>query len=130
MRDRDRPARRSSGDQEIRSGCWPSSRKALGLDHSIVVQWWDWLKGFVHGDLGTSSRTQDSVSSMIRHALWPTVQLLFWATIVSVIVALLLGVYSSVKQYSTGDYFFTGAVVRRDRDARLLVRAARDRRSS
>jgi peptide/nickel transport system permease protein len=83
-------------------------RKALGLNHSIFIQWWDWLTHFVRGDLGTSSRTQDAVSSMIGHALWPTLQLLFWATIASVIVALALGTYSSVKQYSAGDYFFTG----------------------
>jgi peptide/nickel transport system permease protein len=83
-------------------------RVKLGLDHSIFQQWWDWLTGFVRGDLGTSSRTGDSVSSMIGHALWPTVQLLFWATLVSVLVAIALGMYSAVKQYSVGDYFFTG----------------------
>ena len=83
-------------------------RKALGLNHPIWVQWWNWLKGFVHGDMGTSSRTQDSVSSMIRRDLWPSLQLLFWATIVAVSVALLLSVYSAVKQYSIGDYVFTG----------------------
>jgi peptide/nickel transport system permease protein len=83
-------------------------RKALGLNHHIWVQWWNWLKGFVHGDMGTSSRTQDSVSSMIRRDLWPSLQLLFWATIVAVSVALLLSVYSAVKQYSIGDYVFTG----------------------
>ena len=82
--------------------------KELGLDHPIVVQWWDWLTKFVRGDWGTSSRTGDSVSSMIQHALWPTMQLLFWATIVSVILALALGTYSSVKQYSVGDYLATG----------------------
>ena len=58
--------------------------------------------------MGTSSRTGDPVSSMIGHALWPSVQLLFWATIVSVTVAIMLGVYSAMKQYSIGDYFFTG----------------------
>ena len=83
-------------------------RKALGLNHPIWVQWWNWLKGFVHGDMGTSSRTQDPVSSMIRRDLWPSLQLLFWATIVAVTVALLLSVYSAVKQYSIGDYVFTG----------------------
>ena len=82
--------------------------KALGLDHSIAVQWWDWLTKFLHGDMGTSSRTGDSVSGMIQHALWPSLQLLFWATIVSVIVALALGTYSSIKQYSVGDYVATG----------------------
>jgi len=83
-------------------------RVKLGLDHSIVQQWWDWLTGFVRGDMGTSSRTGDSVSSMIGRALWPSLQLMFWATLVSVCVAIVLGVYSAVKQYSIGDYFFTG----------------------
>jgi peptide/nickel transport system permease protein len=82
--------------------------KALGLNHPVVVQWWNWLTKFVRGDMGTSSRTGDSVSGMIQHALWPTLQLLFWATIVSVIIALALGTYSSVKQYSVGDYAATG----------------------
>jgi peptide/nickel transport system permease protein len=83
-------------------------REKLGLDNSIVQQWWDWLTGFVRGDMGTSSRTGDSVSGMISRALWPTIQLLFWATLVSVCLAIALGVYSAVKQYSVGDYFFTG----------------------
>jgi peptide/nickel transport system permease protein len=83
-------------------------RVKLGLDHSIFQQWWDWLTRFVRGDMGTSSRTGDPVSGMITHALWPTLQLLFWATLTSVLVAIALGIYSAVKQYSVGDYFFTG----------------------
>jgi peptide/nickel transport system permease protein len=86
----------------------PLQSKRLGLDRPIVVQWWNWLKDFVRGDMGTSSRTHDPVSGMIQHALWPTLQLLFWATLVSVILALALGTYSAVKQYSIGDYAFTG----------------------
>ena len=83
-------------------------RKALGLDHPLVVQWWNWFNGFRarrHGDEQPDPR---SVSSMIRSDLWPSLQLMFWATIVAVIVALLLSVYSAVKQYSVGDYVFTG----------------------
>jgi peptide/nickel transport system permease protein len=83
-------------------------RKALGLNHPVIVQWWNWLTHFARGDLGTSTRTRDPVSGMIQHALWPTLQLMFWATIVSVVVALLLGTYSAVKQYSAGDYAVTG----------------------
>jgi peptide/nickel transport system permease protein len=93
-----RDSRRVLAEQQVK----------LGLDHSILQQWWDWLTHFVRGDMGTSSRTGDAVSSMIGHALWPSIQLMFWATIVSVIVAIALGVYSAVKQYSIGDYFFTG----------------------
>jgi len=78
-----------------------------GLDRPLIVQWWDWLTRFVRGDLGTSTRTGGSVSGMIQHALWPTLQLLFWATLCSVILALALGTYSAMKQYSVGDYAAT-----------------------
>jgi peptide/nickel transport system permease protein len=58
--------------------------------------------------MGTSWRTHESVSSMIRRASWPTLQLLFWGTLVSLTFAIGIGVYSAVKQYSVGDYAFTG----------------------
>ena len=83
-------------------------KRALGLNHPLVVQWWNWLTAILHGNLGTSARTQDSVSTMVKHALWPSTQLLFWATITSLLVAVLLGVYSAVRQYSVGDYVATG----------------------
>jgi len=85
----------------------PKQRHLLGLDRPIIVQWWKWVTHFVHGDMGVSSRTQDPVSSMIARSLWPTLQLLFWGTIFSVALAIVLGVYSAVKQYSIGDYVVT-----------------------
>src|ERR1043165_8014807 len=83
-------------------------RKALHLDHPMVWQWWHWLSGFVHGDMGTSWRTHENVSAMIRRASWPTLQLLFWGTLLSLTFAIGIGVYSAVKQYSIGDYTLTG----------------------
>jgi peptide/nickel transport system permease protein len=83
-------------------------RKALHLDRPIVWQWWHWLSGFVRGDMGTSERTHEHVSEMIRRASWPTLQLLFWGTLVSLTLAIGIGIYSAVKQYSAGDYAFTG----------------------
>jgi len=87
----------------------PERRKALHLNENIVAQWWRWLTGFVHGDMGTSEATHQSVSSMISRALWPTLQLLFWATLFSLIIAIAVGVYSSLRQYSVGDHLLTGA---------------------
>ena len=83
-------------------------RKVLHLDRPIVWQWWHWLSDFVHGDMGTSERTHEKVSEMIRSASWPTLQLLFWGTLVSLTLAIAIGIYSAVKQYSVGDYAFTG----------------------
>ena len=45
---------------------------------------------------------------MIRRAIWNTLQLIIWGIIISTIVALFVGVYSAMRQYSPGDYMFTG----------------------
>ncbi len=82
-------------------------RHALHLDENIVAQWWHWLTAFLHGNMGISDNTHDSVASMISRALWPTLQLVFWGTLVSLVLAIGVGVYSAVRQYSVGDYTFT-----------------------
>ena len=80
----------------------------LGINQPIVVQYKNWLNDAVHGDLGQSSRTNEAVTTMIGRSLWYTVQLIFWGILVSAVVAIALGVYSAVKQYSVLDYTFTG----------------------
>ena len=47
-------------------------------------------------------------SSMLQRAMWFTMQLIFWGILVSAILSIALGVYSAVRQYSIGDYTFTG----------------------
>jgi peptide/nickel transport system permease protein len=83
-------------------------RERLGLDQPIVVQYTDWLKGAVHGDFGQSSASRDDVSSMISRAMGNTLQLIIIGAVVSAAIAIGVGVYSSVKQYSKLDYVFTG----------------------
>jgi peptide/nickel transport system permease protein len=85
-----------------------TKRKELGLDRPIISQWWTWFTNFLHGNLGVSDRTNDHVWGMITHAMWPSVQLMFWGTIFALVIAIAVGVYSAVKQYSAGDYLFTG----------------------
>jgi len=83
-------------------------RERLGLDDPIMVQYGNWLGDFVTGDFGESSRTREDVSSMIQRAFGNTLQLIVWGVLLSSIVAMSIGVYSAVKQYSFGDYLFTG----------------------
>ncbi len=83
-------------------------KERLGLDKPVGVQYKDWLGDFVRGDWGQSERTREDVFAMIRRALWYTVQLIFWGILLSAIVAISVGVYSAVKQYSPLDYTFTG----------------------
>jgi peptide/nickel transport system permease protein len=84
-------------------------RHQFGLDQGLVAQWWHWFTGLLHGDLGNSYASNDSVVATLRHALWPTIQLMFWGTAVALVLAIAIGVYSAVKQYSAGDYALTGA---------------------
>lgn len=81
----------------------------LGLDRSIPEQYFLWLKGIVTGDWGVSSRTGDHVAGMIGAAAWPTIQLILWGVLIGSTIALFVGTYSAVKQYSVADYVFTGA---------------------
>src|SRR6266568_5531443 len=82
-------------------------RTRLGLDKPIIVQYKDWITKFVQGDWGESSRTRERVFPTIRRALWTTIQLIFWGILASAVIAVGIGVYSAVRQYSLGDYAFT-----------------------
>jgi len=82
-------------------------RHALHLDENIVAQWGHWLGSFLHGNMGVSDETHESVARMIQHALWPTLQLMFWGTIVSLVLAIAVGVYSAIRQYTASDYALT-----------------------
>src|SRR5215212_9324298 len=85
------------------------ARHELGLDKSIPSQYGSWLSDFVRGDWGKSSRTTEPVFPIIKRAMWNTLQLIVWGVLLSTIIAIGIGIYSSVKQYSAGDYLFTGA---------------------
>ncbi len=86
----------------------PIQRHRLGLDKPILVQWWKWFVGALHGDLGVSNRTNNPVWGDLIHHLGTTMHLVVWGTIISALIAISVGVYSAVKQYSIGDYVFTG----------------------
>jgi peptide/nickel transport system permease protein len=85
-----------------------AERERLGLNKPLVEQYGSWLGKFVHGDWGTSERTHESVTSQIGRALGNTTQLVFWGVLVSALVAVGIGVYSALRQYSVLDYTFTG----------------------
>jgi peptide/nickel transport system permease protein len=83
-------------------------RERLGLNDPVVVQYKNWLVDFVQGDWGESTRTRERVFPMVRRALWTTVQLIIWGILLATVVAVSVGVFSAVRQYSVADYTFTG----------------------
>lgn len=82
--------------------------KRLGLDKPIYVQYYKWLKLAVQGDLGISMEDKRPVTKKIVERIPATLTLMGTAIIISILLAVPIGVYSAVKQYSKLDYFFTG----------------------
>jgi peptide/nickel transport system permease protein len=72
-------------------------REELGLDHPLVVQYLNWLRGVVTGDLGTSYGMGYDISDEIVRRLQPTLMITIGALVVSVPLALVLGTYSAVN---------------------------------
>lgn len=83
-------------------------RERLHLDDPLPVQYGKWLKEFVTGDWGESSVTNSSVTEAFRRAFWNTFQLVAWGVLLSALIAIAIGVYSALRQYSVLDYTFTG----------------------
>lgn len=82
-------------------------RKQYGLDQPAYVQYFKWLNRMRQGDFGTSLEWQRSVKSVIGDRLLMTVILTFAAVLFTWMIALPIGIYSAVRQYSFLDYFFT-----------------------
>ncbi len=84
-----------------------SMRARYGLDQSWLVQYWDWISGVMVGDFGYSFQWQQPVSSLIGERMALTLILSVSTLLFTWSVALPIGVYSAVRRYSIGDYFFT-----------------------
>lgn len=83
-------------------------RAKWGLDDPIPVQYFRWLKSVLTGDWGISYATNERVTTSLWRAFGTTMQLIVWGVVISALIAISVGVYSAVRQYSVGDYVFTG----------------------
>jgi peptide/nickel transport system permease protein len=82
-------------------------RLAYGLNQPLWVQYWKWLSMVASGDFGRSFEYGRPVNEVIGDRLWLTILLSIAAIAVTWVLALPIGIYSAVRQYSFGDYVFT-----------------------
>ena len=82
-------------------------RAQYGLDSSIPVQYFKWMRLASTGNFGVSFEYQRPVTDVIGDRLMLTAALAFSSIIFTWILAIPIGIYSAVKQYSVGDYAFT-----------------------
>jgi len=78
-------------------------RQGLGLDRPFLVQFGSWLWRILHGDLGTSIFTNLPVSSLIAQRIEPTLSLMVLTLVLTIVIAVPLGVVAAWKAGSWVD---------------------------
>jgi peptide/nickel transport system permease protein len=82
-------------------------REQYGLDRPAIEQYFYWVVGLLHGDLGWSFEHNVPVADLIGERILLSFLVALATLLFSYIVAFPIGVYSATHQYSAGDYFFT-----------------------
>ncbi len=89
--------------------------RQFGLDKSLPEQYGLWLLNFVRGDLGVSFDSNVPVWDLIAPKIGNSALLVFGELILLYLIAVPIGIYGAVRQYSLGDkvislvsYFFIG----------------------
>ena len=95
------------------TGASPEAVAALrtewGLDRPMALRYLDWLVGMLHGDLGASYATGESVVSQIAPCLAVTAWLVGFSIPGSLILALPLGMFSAMKRRRWSGAIVNGA---------------------
>ena len=80
-------------------------REEMGLNDPIIVQYFRYIWNLLHGDFGTSYASRIDVSTEIWSRFPNTVKLALTASLISIILALPLGIIAAVKQNTFFDSF-------------------------
>ncbi|SMX87296.1 ABC transporter permease [Brevibacterium linens] len=91
---------RAAADPEIVA----QTREKLGLDQPLLIQYFTYLGNLLQGDLGVSNQTRTPVLTSIGQVFPASIELGIGAILISVILGLLLGLLSALKQNSLVDH--------------------------
>jgi ABC-type dipeptide/oligopeptide/nickel transport system permease component len=79
-------------------------RKTLGLDQPLYLQYWLFLSNALRGNLGRSLYYKEPALRIILEHLPATAELTFAALLVSLVVAVPMGIVSAVRRDTVWDY--------------------------
>jgi peptide/nickel transport system permease protein len=82
-------------------------RQEYGLDQPAWVRYLRWMRLVLQGNFGIALEWGRPVSEVIGDRLWMTMVVSVAAVLLSWALALPIGIYSAVRQYSPGDYLAT-----------------------
>ncbi len=80
-----------------------------GFDRALAVQYVDYARGLLHGDLGYSYKLNASVTTLLRQNAGRSAMLSLAGLIVALLIAVPLGIYQAVKRNKAIDHVATAA---------------------
>jgi peptide/nickel transport system permease protein len=92
------------GDATATPEAKAAAAKQLGLDGSYPHQYWEWVDGIFHGDLGRSLLSQRPIADIFQAALPITIELIILGLLIATVIGIPLGVISAVRRNSASDY--------------------------
>lgn len=73
-------------------------RAQLGLDRPLLVRYWDWLTGLLHGDFGVSLTYRQEVTALLQPRLTTTLMLVVLSLVITVVVGVAAGTLGGVQR--------------------------------
>jgi peptide/nickel transport system permease protein len=77
--------------------------RQLGVDRPLVAQYWSWVTGLLHGDLGTSYQFHSAVSGFLFPALGRSLKLALVAFVIVVPLGIIGGVIAALNRGRAAD---------------------------
>jgi len=106
----------NAGDplQDLRGSSQPNREELIAartaelhLDVNPFIRYFYWLAAALHGDLGKDYKTGQDVSSMLGDAMGQTIKLVGFASVAAIVLGVLIGIISALRQYTGFDYGIT-----------------------
>jgi len=97
----------ASQGETVDRGRLEALRSQFGLDEPLYVQYLKWMGNLLQGDLGYSFLWNRPNSELIWDRVGYSFVISIAALVLTWIIAFPVAIYSAVKKYSLGDYFFT-----------------------
>jgi len=102
------PLSNLAGSSDIPFEVRENIRKQFGLDQPIYIRYFKWLIAYVQGDWGYSFGSRIPASTLIMMRIPTTLWVIGIAYLISVLIAIPLGVVTAARQYTWFDHIFTG----------------------
>ncbi|TDO34774.1 peptide/nickel transport system permease protein [Kribbella sp. VKM Ac-2527] len=78
-----------------------------GLDRPVYIQYGIWVKHIAQGDFGNSFLYDRPVGDILKERVPRTVGIALAAMLLTWVIAVPIGIYSALRQYSVWDHLFT-----------------------